>query len=205
MVPDKMIEQLHLDDIDAQVDRLDAESLIRELLLKMGEDPEREGLLKTPGRVDRSLAFLTAGYRMRLHDIINDAIFHESGSEMILVRDIEFYSMCEHHMLPFFGVAHVGYIPDGRVIGLSKIPRIVELFARRLQLQERLTRQVAECIQEVLAPKGVAVITQARHLCMMMRGVEKQSSMTAASSMLGVFHDNPHTRSEFLALLGGRG
>lgn len=205
MVPDKMIEQLHLDDINVQVDRLNVEPLIRELLLKMGEDPEREGLLKTPGRVDRSLAFLTAGYRMRLQDIINDAIFHESGSELIVVRDIEFYSMCEHHMLPFFGVAHVAYIPNGRVIGLSKIPRIVELFARRLQLQERLTRQVAECIQEVLAPKGVAVITQARHLCMMMRGVEKQSSMTAASAMLGAFCDDPHKRSELLSLLGVRG
>lgn len=205
MVPDKMIEQLHLDDIDAKVDRLNIEPLIRELLVRMGEDPEREGLLKTPGRVDRSLAFLTAGYRMSLQDIINDAIFHEAGSEMIVVRDIEFYSMCEHHMLPFFGVAHVAYIPDGRVIGLSKIPRIVELFARRLQLQERLTRQVAECIQEVLLPKGVAVVTQARHLCMMMRGVEKQSSMTAASSMRGAFRDDPRTRSEFLALLGVRG
>lgn len=205
MVPDKMIEQLHLDDINVQVDRLNVEPLIRELLLKMGEDPEREGLLKTPGRVDRSLAFLTAGYRMRLQDIINDAIFHESGSELIVVRDIEFYSMCEHHMLPFFGVAHVAYIPNGRVIGLSKIPRIVELFARRLQLQERLTRQVAECIREVLAPKGVAVITQARHLCMMMRGVEKQSSMTAASAMLGAFCDDPHKRSELLSLLGVRG
>jgi len=205
MVPDKMIEQLHLDDINVQVDRLNVEPLIRELLLKMGEDPEREGLLKTPGRVDRSLAFLTAGYRMRLQDIINDAIFHESGSELIVVRDIEFYSMCEHHILPFFGVAHVAYIPNGRVIGLSKIPRIVELFARRLQLQERLTRQVAECIREVLAPKGVAVITQARHLCMMMRGVEKQSSMTAASAMLGAFCDDPHKRSELLSLLGVRG
>lgn len=205
MVPDKMIKQLHLDDINVQVDRLNVEPLIRELLLKMGEDPEREGLLKTPGRVDRSLAFLTAGYRMRLQDIINDAIFHESGSELIVVRDIEFYSMCEHHMLPFFGVAHVAYIPNGRVIGLSKIPRIVELFARRLQLQERLTRQVAECIREVLAPKGVAVITQARHLCMMMRGVEKQSSMTAASAMLGAFCDDPHKRSELLSLLGVRG
>lgn len=201
MVPDRFSESVNFDDENLQVAGLGAEALVRELLVRVGEDPDREGLLRTPHRVDRSLAFLTAGYRMKLEDIINGAIFHEECEDIVLVQDIEFYSMCEHHMLPFFGVAHVAYIPKGRVIGLSKIPRIVELFGRRLQVQERMTRQIAECVEEVLKPRGVAVITQAQHLCMMMRGVEKQSSCTTSSTMLGGFRNNPQTRSELLALL----
>jgi len=202
MVPDRFTETVNFDDENLQMEGLGMESLVRELLVRIGEDPDREGLLQTPHRVDHSLAFLTAGYRMKLEDIINGAIFHEECEDIVLVADVEFYSMCEHHMLPFFGVAHVAYIPKGRVIGLSKIPRIVELFGRRLQVQERMTRQIAECLQEVLRPRGVAVITQAQHLCMMMRGVEKQSSFTTSSTMLGGFRNSPQTRSELLSLLG---
>ncbi|MDX2176601.1 MAG: GTP cyclohydrolase I FolE [Candidatus Sumerlaeia bacterium] len=174
------------------------------MLAKIGEDPDREGLLRTPHRVDKSMAFLTRGYRMDLQELLNEAIFTENYSGVVLVRDVEFYSMCEHHMLPFFGTAHVAYIPNGKVIGLSKIPRIVELFSRRLQVQERMTGQIADCLMEVLKPAGVAVVTEARHLCMMMRGVEKQNSSTLASAMRGEFLTNPQTRNEFLTLIRDR-
>lgn len=178
-------------------------SLVRDLLVDLGEDPERPGLQRTPLRVARSLEFLTDGYRMDLAKIVNGAIFAESANEIVLVKDIEFYSLCEHHLLPFYGRIHVGYIPDGRVIGLSKLPRIVEMYARRLQLQERMTVQIAEAVQEVLRPDGVAVVAEAAHLCMMMRGVAKQSSTATTSCMLGSFRDDPRTRSEFLALVCG--
>ena len=173
----------------------------RELLKLMGEDPQREGLVKTPNRVARSWEFFSQGYRANLDDIINDAIFHEDCSEMVVVRDIEFFSMCEHHMIPFFGRAHVGYLPNQKVIGLSKIPRIVDMFARRLQLQERLTSQVANTLEEVLNPVGVAVVMEGRHLCMQMRGVEKQNSFASTSAMLGQFRKSAETRSEFLSII----
>jgi GTP cyclohydrolase I len=194
---------VHPVDLDTSPDAptIAIQDLVRELLVKVGEDPDREGLMKTPLRVDRSMAFLTSGYRTDVQEVVNGAIFHEECDDIVVVRDVEFYSMCEHHMLPFFGTAHVAYVPDGKVIGLSKIPRIVEIFSRRLQLQERMTRQVAECIQEVLQPKGVAVITDARHLCMMMRGVEKQQSTTTSSTMLGVFRESTNTRQELLQIL----
>ena len=173
----------------------------RELLKLIGEDPQREGLVKTPNRVARSWEFFSQGYRANLDDIINDAIFHEDCSEMVVVRDIEFFSMCEHHMIPFFGRAHVGYLPNQRVIGLSKIPRIVDMFARRLQLQERLTSQIANTLEEVLDPVGVAVVMEGRHLCMQMRGVEKQNSFASTSAMLGQFRKSAETRSEFLSII----
>jgi len=173
----------------------------RELLKLIGEDPQREGLVKTPNRVARSWEFFSQGYRANLDDIINDAIFHEDCSEMVVVRDIEFFSMCEHHMIPFFGRAHVGYLPNQKVIGLSKIPRIVDMFARRLQLQERLTSQVANTLEEVLNPVGVAVVMEGRHLCMQMRGVEKQNSFASTSAMLGQFRKSAETRSEFLSII----
>jgi GTP cyclohydrolase I len=177
------------------------EDLARRLLAELGEDPQREGLLRTPQRVARSLRDLTLGYRQALPSIVNGALFEEDVDEMVLVKDVEFYSLCEHHMLPFFGRAHVAYLPQGRVIGLSKIPRIVETFARRLQVQERMTVQIAGALQEVLKPRGVAVITEAAHLCMMMRGVAKQASTATASCMLGAFRDDARTRAEFLGLV----
>jgi GTP cyclohydrolase I len=177
------------------------EELIRELLKKMGENPEREGLKKTPARASRMFDFLTSGYRTSLDSIINGAIFEEDYDEMVCVTDIRFYSLCEHHLLPFFGKAHVGYIPDGRLIGLSKIPRIVDMFAQRLQLQERLTQQIAQCLADVLKPKGVGVVLEAEHLCMQMRGVEKQDSFAITSAMRGVFKENARTRSEFMSLI----
>lgn len=177
-----------------------AESVF-EMLKELGEDPERPGLVRTPERVARSWHFLTQGYRTDLTELVNGAIFEEKYDEIVTVKNIHFCSMCEHHLLPFFGVAHVAYIPNGRVIGLSKIPRIVDMFARRLQLQERLTQQVAETLDEVLRPRGVAVVMEAYHLCMIMRGVEKQDSRTTTSEMLGVFKTNPQTRSEFLNLM----
>jgi GTP cyclohydrolase I len=170
----------------------------------LGEDPEREGLKKTPDRVAKSMQFLTSGYRADITKIVNQAVFREGGDEMVVVRDIELYSMCEHHMLPFFGKAHVAYVPDGRVIGLSKIPRLVDAFARRLQVQERLTHQIAQALECALKPKGVGVIVEARHLCMMMRGVEKQNSSASSSAMLGLFRTDSKTRSEFLSLVHGR-
>jgi GTP cyclohydrolase I len=179
------------------------EQLIEQLLARLGEDPQREGLLRTPGRVARSLGYLTSGYTADLDEIVNDAIFHEDAGEMVLVRDIEFYSMCEHHMLPFYGKVHIGYLPNGRVIGLSKLPRIVEMYARRLQVQERMTTQVAAAVQQVLEPDGVGVVVESSHLCMMMRGVAKQSSQATTSCMLGAFRDDPRTRAEFLSLVRG--
>ena len=179
---------------------------IKKILEGLGENPSREGLLATPRRVETSLKDLTKGYEMDLTTLLNGAIFQEEVDEMVLVKDIEFYSLCEHHMLPFFGKVHVAYIPDGKIIGLSKIPRIVEMFARRLQVQERMTTQIAKALEDALAPKGVAVVSEAGHLCMMMRGVEKQSSSATASCMLGLFRADSRTRSEFLSLLAqGRG
>lgn len=177
-------------------------SAAREILLGVGENPDREGLLRTPDRVAESLHFLTAGYRTNLTDLVNGALFEEKYDEIVAVKNIRFFSMCEHHLLPFFGVCHVGYIPDGRVIGLSKIPRIVDMFARRFQVQERLTQQIAETLESVLKPRGVAVVMEAYHLCMIMRGVEKQDSRTLTSEMLGAFKDNQKTRQEFLSLMG---
>ncbi|TAH38206.1 MAG: GTP cyclohydrolase I FolE [Planctomycetota bacterium] len=177
--------------------------LVRALLSRLGEDPQRPGLLRTPQRVAASLEYLTHGYRMDLHKLVNGALFQEDVSEIVLVKDIEFYSLCEHHLLPFYGKVHVAYIPDGRVIGLSKLPRIVEMYARRLQVQERMTVQIAQAVDEVLHPAGVGVIAEAAHLCMMMRGVAKQSSITTTSCMLGSFREDSRTRSEFLALVYG--
>jgi len=176
-------------------------SLMEKLLLKIGEDPERPGLVRTPQRADKALRFLTSGYETDVASIVNGALFEEKCDEMVLVKDIEFYSMCEHHLLPFFGTMHVAYLPNKQVIGLSKIPRIVDMFARRLQLQERLTHQVAETLHDVLKPKGVGVICEARHFCMMMRGVEKQHSGTVTSAMLGAFRERKATRDEFLSLV----
>ncbi|NQV38886.1 MAG: GTP cyclohydrolase I FolE [Candidatus Marinimicrobia bacterium] len=180
------------------------EKLTQTLLAEIGEDPEREGLVRTPLRVAKAWKYFSKGYRENLDDLINNAIFHEECSEMVIVRDVEFFSMCEHHMLPFMGKAHVGYIPNGKVIGLSKIPRIIDMFARRLQVQERLTHQIAYTLQEVLDPIGVAVILEGRHMCMQMRGVEKQNSFATTSAMLGEFHDDVETRSEFLSIIGFR-
>jgi len=177
------------------------EDLVRKQLTLLGEDPEREGLLKTPGRVARSIAFLTYGYQQDARTVIGDAMFEEEHSNMILVRDIELYSMCEHHMLPFFGKAHIAYIPDGRIVGLSKLARVVDIFARRLQVQERLTVEIAQAITDVLKPRGVGVVIEAAHLCMMMRGVQKQNSTTVTSAVLGSFREDPKTRDEFLRLI----
>src|SRR5262245_3085476 len=181
------------------------QDLIRHLLAELGEDPSREGLLETPRRVADSLRFLTSGYKTDIDELINDALFAVPYNEMVIVRDLDVYSLCEHHLLPFFGKAHVAYIPDGRVIGLSKIPRIVDAFARRLQVQEPLTLQMAETIEQKVRPLGVAVVIEATHLCMAMRGVEKQSSVTITSAMRGVFHQDPRTRGEFLELIHYRG
>ncbi len=175
------------------------------LLEGIGEDTSREGLLKTPERVSKAMLYLTQGYALDPSAILNSAVFREDYSEMILVKDIELYSLCEHHMLPFFGKAHVAYIPDGKIVGLSKLPRVVDVFARRLQVQERLTIQIQKAIQEVLRPQGVAVVIEATHLCMVMRGVEKQNSITTTSAMSGVFLENNDTRAEFMRLIGGHG
>jgi GTP cyclohydrolase I len=175
--------------------------LIQQLLVQLGEDPSREGLVKTPQRVETALKFLTSGYEADVDTVLNGAMFSVDYSEMVIVRDIDFYSLCEHHLLPFFGKCHVAYIPNGRVIGLSKIPRLVDIFARRLQLQERMTNEIAETIREKIAPLGVAVVCEGTHLCMAMRGVEKQNSYTVTSAMLGAFRDNARTRMEFLELL----
>ncbi len=176
------------------------EELVRRELELIGEDPERDGLLKTPLRVARSMAFLTQGYNSSAEEVVGKGIFREEHDNMIMVRDIEVYSLCEHHMLPFFGKAHVAYIPNGRIVGLSKIPRIVDVYARRLQVQERLTEQIAEGLCRVLTPSGVGVVIEAYHLCMMMRGVEKQNSKTITSALTGVFREDPKTRDEFLRL-----
>ncbi|MEO6922384.1 MAG: GTP cyclohydrolase I FolE [Bryocella sp.] len=181
------------------------QELYRELLRRMGEDPDRDGLVRTPERMEKSMAFLTKGYAMDVTEVLHDALFDVDYDEMVIVKDIEFYSQCEHHLLPFFGKAHIAYVPNGKVIGLSKIPRLVDVFARRLQVQERLTRQVGEAIQDAINPQGVAVILEAQHLCMMMRGVEKQRSSTVTSAMFGVFKSQLQTRNEFLSLVRQRG
>jgi len=178
--------------------------LVKEMLILLGENPAREGLLKTPDRVARSLTELTSGYAADIDDLINDALFDVPYSEMVLVRDIDFYSLCEHHLLPFFGKCHIAYIPDGKVIGLSKIPRIVDAFARRLQVQERLTSQIAEIILQKIKPMGVAVVMEARHLCMEMRGAESKNSPTVTSSMVGVFRSDARTREEFLGFINSK-
>jgi GTP cyclohydrolase I len=181
------------------------QELYRELLRRMGEDPDRDGLVRTPERMEKSMAFLTRGYAMDVTEVLHDALFDVDYDEMVIVKDVEFFSQCEHHLLPFFGKAHIAYVPNGKVIGLSKIPRLVDVFARRLQVQERLTKQVSEAIQEAINPQGVAVILEAQHLCMMMRGVEKQHSSTVTSAMLGVFKEQMQTRNEFLSLVRRQG
>ncbi|HAE88011.1 TPA: GTP cyclohydrolase I FolE [Candidatus Marinimicrobia bacterium] len=177
------------------------ETITLDLLKEIGEDPQRDGLIKTPYRVAKSWEFLSKGYEMNLKDIINDAIYDEESRGMVVVRDIDFFSMCEHHMLPFFGVVHVGYIPNGKVLGLSKIPRIVEMYSRRLQIQERMTRQIAETLWKTVHPIGVGVVIEGQHMCMQMRGVEKKNSYTTTSTVLGEFHDDPETRAEFLTMI----
>ena len=180
------------------------EVITKQLLEEIGEDPNREGLLKTPNRVSKAWSFFSKGYKQDLNRIINDAIFEEDAKDMVIVRDIEFFSLCEHHLIPFFGKAHVGYIPNGKVIGLSKIPRIIDMFSRRLQVQERLTHQIADAINSVLNPKGVSVVMEGRHMCMQMRGVEKQNSFTSTSAMSGQFKKSAETRSEFLSIINRR-
>lgn len=174
---------------------------VRKLLAELGEDPDREGLRNTPKRVEKAMTFLTSGYQADVDAIVNGALFTVDYNEMVIVKDVDFYSMCEHHLLPFFGKCHIAYIPDGRVVGLSKIPRLVDVFARRLQLQERLTSQIAETLLEKVRPKGVAVVVEGTHLCMSMRGVEKQNSFAVTSAMHGIFRDNARTRMEFLELI----
>ncbi len=180
------------------------ENLVREMLVRLGEDPEREGLLRTPERVHHAFEFLTKGYQQDPDTMLKNALFTVSYDEMVIVKDVEMFSLCEHHMLPFFGKVHVAYIPKGKVIGLSKIPRLIEIFSRRFQIQERLTTQIAETIQKAIQPQGVGVVIEARHLCMMMRGVEKQHSSAVTSSMLGCFRDEQETRTEFLSLINHR-
>lgn len=180
------------------------ENLVREILVRLGEDPAREGLLRTPERVHHAFEFLTKGYQQDPDAMLKKALFTVSYDEMVIVKDVEVFSLCEHHMLPFFGKVHVAYIPNGKVIGLSKIPRLIEIFSRRLQIQERLTTQIAETIQKAIQPQGVGVVIEARHLCMMMRGVEKQHSSAVTSSMLGCFRDEQETRTEFLSLINHR-
>ena len=188
-------------DLDQAPDRnLEFEDVVRRMLEFLGEDPDREGLLRTPQRVANALTWLTRGYETDVKEVVGSAVFEESHENMVMVRDIELYSLCEHHLLPFFGKAHVAYIPDGKIVGLSKIPRIVEVFARRLQVQERLTEQIAHAVEEVLEPRGVGVVIEAYHLCMMMRGVEKQNSKTITSALRGQFRDDAKTREEFLYL-----
>jgi GTP cyclohydrolase I len=180
------------------------DELVHEMLIRLGEDPEREGLVRTPVRVQKALQFLTKGYKEDAEALLRNALFTVSYDEMVIVKDIEMFSLCEHHMLPFFGKVHVAYIPNGKVIGLSKIPRLIEVFSRRLQIQERLTTQIAETIQKTIEPQGVGVVIEARHLCMMMRGVEKQHSAAVTSSMLGSFREEEETRTEFLSLIRQR-
>ena len=179
----------------------DLEVLIRQVLIRLGEDPERHGLQRTPVRIANALTFLTSGYQQTVEEVVEDAIFPDDCNEMVIVKDVEFYSQCEHHMLPFFGRVHVGYVPDGKIIGLSKIARIVDVFARRLQVQERMTSQIAEGLMKILAPRGVGVVVEARHFCMMMRGVQKQNSSTLSSAMRGIFQEDARTRMEFMDLI----
>ena len=190
-----------------QLEDATTQDLYRELLRRIGENPHRDGLLRTPERVEKSMEFLTCGYKQTVNEVLHDALFEVDYDEMVIVRDIEFFSLCEHHLLPFFGRAHIAYVPNGKVIGLSKIARLVDVFGRRLQVQERLTRQISDAIEEAIKPQGVGVILEAQHLCMMMRGVEKQQSTTVTSAMLGVFKSQMQTRTEFLSLVrrGGGG
>ncbi len=180
------------------------EKAIDTILRELGEDPEREGLLKTPSRVADALQYLTSGYKQDVREVLNGAVFEEKYNEMVIVRDIDVFSLCEHHMLPFYGRAHVAYIPNGKIVGLSKLPRVVDMYAKRLQVQERLTQQIAQTLYDVLQPDGVAVVIEARHMCMMMRGVEKQNSLATTSAMLGVFQQDQKTRAEFLNLIDRR-
>lgn len=193
------IEATSSDELEL-ADTVEFEQLIRRQLELIGEDPGREGLLRTPARVARSLTWLTQGYEMDVRDVVGDALFDDPHDNMIMVRDIELYSMCEHHLIPFYGRAHIAYIPDGRIVGLSKLPRVVDVFARRLQVQERLTEQIAQALTDILEPKGVGVVVEAYHLCMMMRGVQKQNSRTITSALRGAFRDDAKTRDEFLRL-----
>jgi GTP cyclohydrolase I len=211
MLTDKQLTVLSTDghyagDLDARAGEVydpQFESLIEQMLARLGEDPDREGLRRTPLRVAKAMDFLTSGYDTSLEEVVNEAIFENCCQEMVIVKDIEFYSLCEHHMLPFFGKAHVAYIPDGHIIGLSKVARVVDMFARRLQVQERITNQIADTMMEILTPLGVGVVLEASHFCMMMRGVEKQSSSTVTSAMRGSFQSDPRTRAEFLQLVRG--
>ena len=179
----------------------DLEVLFRQVLMGLGEDPERHGLQRTPARIANALSFLTSGYKQTVEEVVEGAIFPDDCNEMVIVKDVEFYSQCEHHMLPFFGRVHVGYVPDGKIIGLSKIARIVDVFARRLQVQERMTGQIADGLMEILAPRGVGVVVEASHFCMMMRGVQKQNSSTLSSAMRGIFQEDARTRMEFMDLI----
>ncbi len=188
----------------ADLSQATTQELYKELLARYGEDPDRDGLLRTPERMEKAMQFLTKGYAMNATQILRGALFDVAYDEMVIVKDVEFFSMCEHHLLPFFGKVHVAYIPNGKVIGLSKIPRLVDVFARRLQVQERLTRQIADAIEDAIQPQGVGVVMEAQHLCMMMRGVEKQHSATVTSAMLGVFRSEQQSRSEFLSLVRQR-
>jgi GTP cyclohydrolase IA len=199
----KPTEEILLHDIKAEDARAIA-GHVREIIKLIGEDPEREGLRKTPERYEKALKFLTSGYHQNVDHLLNGATFSVCYDEMVVVKDIEFFSLCEHHLLPFFGKAHVAYVPDGRILGLSKIPRIVDMFAHRLQVQERLTTQIAEALQTVLEPQGVGVVIEAVHLCMAMRGVEKQNSSAVTSSLTGCFRDDDKSRNEFLTLIGHR-
>lgn len=201
-----MSNKLQMSDIRRAVSRAEGsdpalEGLIREVLSRLGEDPERDGLKRTPLRIANALHFLTSGYQQTVEDVVEGAIFQDECDEMVVVKDVEFYSQCEHHMLPFFGRVHVGYIPDGKIIGLSKIARVVDVFARRLQVQERMTSQIADGLMSFLAPRGVGVVVEASHFCMMMRGVQKQNSSTLSSAMRGIFKDDARTRAEFMELI----
>lgn len=191
--------------VELELEGVDYRDLVRQQLRQLGEDPDRPGLLRTPERVEKSMKWLTRGHALDVQEVIGDAIFDEDHHNMVIVKDIEMYSLCEHHLLPFFGKVHIAYIPNGKIVGLSKLPRVVEVFARRLQVQERLTSQIADALMEVLAPQGVGVIIEAAHLCMMMRGVEKQNSKTITSAMEGVFLDDLGTREEFLRLTMANG
>jgi GTP cyclohydrolase IA len=206
-VATKLVSAIEEDDFPEVLPAIEEnpEALIAALLRYIGEDPEREGLLRTPQRVAKALRFLTQGYTQDLSALLNGAVFDEEYDDMVVVKDIEFYSMCEHHMLPFYGKVHVAYIPNGRIVGLSKIPRLVDMFARRLQVQERLTTQIAQALEETLKPRGVAVVVEGMHMCMLMRGVEKQGASMVTSHVMGAFRSDKATRQEFMALVNSNG